>query len=64
MRVEAEAMRAFAEKWGLCAENDDAERFSPEERAQIELERQPVEEATESEGVTSMREFLRSRGAG
>lgn len=38
MRVEAEAMRAFAEKWGLCAENDDAARFSPEERAQIELE--------------------------
>ena len=33
-------------------------------RVQIELERQPVEEATESEGVTSMREFLRSRGAG
>ena len=33
-------------------------------RVQIELERQEVEEATESEGVTSMREFLRSRGAG
>lgn len=28
------------------------------------MERQSVEEATESEGVTSMREFLRSRGAG
>ena len=38
MCVEAEALRAFAEKWGLTEDNDDAERFSEDEQRQLALE--------------------------
>ena len=38
MRAGADALHAFAEKWGLTAETDDAERFTPEEQLRLALE--------------------------
>lgn len=38
MRAEAEALRAFMQKWKLSPENDDCTAFSPEEQLLLEAE--------------------------